>query len=241
MAELYLFTKDGVNYGFTPGIFKQTFDSVVYQPTVIRRKGLKLTNNFQKSLLSIEFEKSNSFAFNLISEIAEVPILVKIYKNGAVYWQGRVLETILDAGIITLNCDSIYSTMIRVANSPKMTRTCRHVIYSEGCGVSQSLWGVNYTCTANSSLIPISGITQPAGYFDGGIAVMDNQKRKIVKQTTADILITPPFTEVKVGQITLYPGCKLTEDNCTLFNNLVNFGGFSRMPIKNPFSNTGLL
>ncbi len=85
------------------------------------------------------------------------------------------------------------------------------------------------------------GITQPSGFFSSGIAEINGESRGIVKQEGTTLTLSNAFAGNPSGTIVLYPGCRLTEAACTAFSNLDNFGGFSRVPVKNPFESAGLL
>ena len=244
MTELYLFQGFANSYGFTPSILSKTFEARTYAPTIVKRTSLNIEKNFAKNNLSFDFPKTHFYAKELLTEIPETPVLVTVYRSSETtylpHWKGRVIGAETRGIKISILCDSIYSTLRRGGLTPKIGLLCRHALYSENCGVSQGLWQFNYTAVASSSLISISGLTEPAGFYNNGIAVMEGQQRRIITNSTADITLSAPFTGILSGPIQLYPGCKLSEAACTGFNNLDNSGGFSQLPFKNPF-NTGLL
>jgi hypothetical protein len=244
MIELYKF-EGSTTYGFTPRLFDVIFESVTYAKTVVKRSSLNIEDNFAKNNLNFSFYKNHFYAKELLTELPENPILVTVYRGDggsySPYWMGRVIGATLKGIFIEIQCDSIYSKLRRGGLSPKVGLLCRHALYSENCGVSQGLWGVSYTVTANSTEVFVSGMTQPAGYFNNGIAYINGQQRRIVTNSTSHIYLSAPYTKTMSGVMTLYPGCSLTEAACTGFNNLDNFGGFRKLPQKNPFGITGLL
>jgi hypothetical protein len=244
MTELYKFT-GSTTYGFTPHILSKSFESVTYAPTIVKRSAINIEDNFAKNNVSFSFLRTHFYAKELLIELPETPVLVNIYRTSdatyAPYWSGRVIGATLRGIHIEIHCDSIYSKLRRGGLSPKVGLLCRHALYSENCGVSQGLWGVSYSVDISSTEVAVSGLAEPAGYYNNGIAVIAGQQRRIVTNTTTHIYLSAPFSRSLSGTVTLYPGCALTETACTGFNNLDNFGGFSRLPQKNPFSNTGLL
>jgi hypothetical protein len=245
MSELYFFQGQNNSYGFVPKLTSVLFNSVTYAPTIIKRSNLRLEENFARSDVTFTFRKSHFYAKELLTELPETPILVTIFKyNGSTYipyWYGRVAAAKTNVVSTEIICNSIYSSLRRGGVSPKITMFCRHILYSDACGVSKGLWGNNYTATPTSSEILISGLAEDVGYYNNGIAYINGFQRRILHNTASHIYVAYPFPAGLSGTITLYPGCKLTEGACTAFNNLDNFGGFSHIPGKNPFDGSGLL
>lgn len=241
MAELYKFTTEGVSYGFTPSIISRTFEGLVYNPTLVTRSTIKNIENFAKTPLSFKFSENHFFALDMLKYMPETPVLVVVYRNDLPVWQGRVLGAKATRPYINVECDSLYTDIARGGATQKATLLCRHILYSEDCGVVQNLWGTTYTCTATTSTVAISGITQPVNYFNNGIATMQGQKRRILRQDAGAIYLTHAFRGELTGDIELFPGCPLTEDGCTSFSNLIRGGMLARMPVKNPFKATGAL
>jgi len=242
MSELYLFNDNGVYHPFTPTLFSKSFGGLTYDPTIVKRSSLNLTENFSKSPLIFNFQRTHTWARSLVSFLPEIPITVIVYRNSLIYWRGRITEVKANLLSISVTCDSIYTTIARSSLQPRYTLNCRHTLYSTNCGVVQSIWKVSYSVTGiNSTVFTVGGLSQADGYFNAGIAEINGEKRFIIKQVGTTITISAPFTGVQTGTINLYPGCQLTEANCTTFNNISNFGGFSKIPYKNPFGSTGLL
>lgn len=242
MSELYLFQKDGVYFGFTPTVFSKIQDDIVYSPTLISRSNINLTNNFDKSPVNFKFERTHSFAKDILYNLPENPILVTIFRNGSPYWKGRVVGAKANPMSIDISCDSGQSTAKRQGLQPKIMLTCRHVLYGANCKVVQESWVTNFNVSGiNSSSFSIPSLTASDKHYNGGIAKINGQIRNIIEQVGTVIKLTHPFTGVQTGVIALYPGCQHTEENCIAFSNLDNFGGFSRLPNKNPFGSTGLL
>lgn len=242
MDELYLFKDDLIYYGFTPTIFKKVFEGNTYYPAIITRNDLNISDSLTKSGMTIKFARTNNFAKSLLLNLPEKPITLTIYKNSLPYWKGKILSAKANVTSIELGCTSLFSSKLKSGRQILTVPHCRHVLYDTPCGVNQALFAEDYTTTATTNVLTIAGLAQPDGYFNFGKAVMFGQTRYILKHAGTSITLSAPFIGPLVGTITLYPGCSLTEKTCKdKFNNLPNFGGFSRMPIKNPFSSTGLL
>lgn len=242
MSEVYQFIDNGEYHCFTPQTVDETVNTILYYTTIISRSAIHLSESFAKTSVQFFFERTHTYAKNLLLNQPEYPIIVTIFRNGNVYWKGTVIGTEIDNQKITIACDSKFTTLTKNSQQAKMMLTCRHALYSANCGVIQENWVNNYSVTGiSTNQFTVAGITQPTGYFNNGIAVINGQNRSILKQVGTQITLVTPFTNVQSGILKLYPGCKLTESACSGFNNLANFGGFARMPTKNPFSATGLL
>ena len=242
MAELILFNDSETYYGFTPAITSSVLSGITYAPTIITRNNISLTENFSKGVLTFTFLRSHYFAKRLLSELPEIPIAVTLYKSGTPYWLGRVSAAKASGISISIDCESIYTTLARSGLRATMCLNCRHLLYSNNCTVLQESYANSYSgITATSTVISIPLIVT-ADYYNAGMAVMNGQRRRIVSNTTTSITLASPFTGAQLGVITLYPGCDLTETMCrTRFNNLANYGGFARIPPKNPFASNWVL
>lgn len=243
MAELYLFFDGTSYYPFTPNTVPEVYETRTYQPTIITRTQVQLTEQSSKTSVSFKFERSHSFARNLLVNLSEIPVLVTIYKSGLIYWQGQVIGVKGSKGEIEIACDSNFSKISRAGRQPRITLECRHVLYSLSCGVNKEAFKKLYPVNSlNSNILDISSIEEADGYYTGGIASINGQSRGILKHSGTVLTLDSSFMGYPSGQLALYPGCNLSESVCnTRFNNIINFGGFARTPTKNPFSSTGLL
>ena len=242
MSELYLFTDNGINRGFSPTVFSKTLLGVTFVPTIIIRSAINLIDNFAKSPVVFKFDRTHSYAKELLNNLPETPIVVTVYRNGTVYWKGNIIDVKANVLSIEISCDSLYTTLQREGLPARISLTCRHTLYGANCGAIQSSFANPFTVSGIASkTFTVSGITNPTGFFSRGIATINGQTRAIVTQAGTTITLSNPFTGVQSGILNLYPGCALTQTACIGFSNLDNFGGFAYIPPKNPFSNTGAL
>ena len=136
---------------------------------------------------------------------------------------------------------------ITAANSrplPRMcySNLCNHMLYDARCGIQETAaaWQKTLTCTAASSnviTVPGSGAFG-SDFFEGGFVQCEGDYRLIVDQSGDNLVLFTPFSISPVGKtVKVNAGCKhrLAEDCRDKFNNLVNFGGFPFVPLKNPF------
>ena len=242
MAELYLFTQGTENTGFSNSLFSKTLGNHLYEATTITRSSLKLSNKAAKNTVDITFTKNNVYAQDLLNYLPEKPITLTIFKDGLSYWAGTVVHVTATDKSIKVTCDSMLSSLSKQGLRATISPTCRHILYTDQCKVSQPLYKNIYVGVVASSTTITMTTGKPPGYFAGGLAEMEGQSRHILASNPSSIQLSQPFKGVLSGDLHLYSGCNLTEADCvTKFNNLDNFGGFARIPTKEPFGRTGLL
>jgi len=125
-------------------------------------------------------------------------------------------------------------------------RTCQWPLYGQGCGVNKDdhVWvaTVEELRRADRQLVltgQVSGVA--ADHFAGGYFTHQSGQNFTVincAHETTNTLLTlghwEPFLEVG-DELMIYAGCRHTVQDCAeKFNNAVNFGGFSKLPNKNP-------
>jgi len=245
ITELYEFNLDGVYYTFTPKISTISFGGKTYIPTIISRSGITVSDNVLKNSLTIKFPRTNSFARLLLATNIENPVTFTLYRNGLVYWQGQVLNTSASGLFIELECSSTYSKNTRPAITSRIQISCRHVLYGEACGAVKDTFavaGTINTVSTDGQTLTLLAIAQPDNYFLNGEVLWNSQKRNIIKHVGLTLKLTSPFKLQPAGIVTLYPGCDHLETTCeTKFSNRINYGGFTKLPTKNPHDNQGLL
>lgn len=237
MAELYSFEVEGSTFRFTPELEPIVYLANTFNPSAVKRSALTLTQNYAKSIISFTYPRTDTFAKQIINYFPETPTPVKIYKDGTLFWQGRIIDVIGSHESIEVRCDSIYTTL-RNAGSPKrITTQCRHILYSEDCGLVKESWMVSYSVTGiNSTVITVPGLPSTPSYT-GGIAAINGQTRGILVHSGTFVQINHTFNGIQSGTLSLYRGCALTKEACMNFANFDNFGGFEYLPTKSPISN----
>lgn len=120
---------------------------------------------------------------------------------------------------------------------------CVWPLYSPGCGLTKSAFGVNgvYTATGSTTLVLASNLTQPDNYFDlgtltfssgpnNGISVNVQRYANAAGRFTLNAPL--PNTPANGDTFTAYPGCDRMQATCSgKFNNLKNFLGFPYIPV----------
>ncbi len=241
MTELYLFNVGEGYYACTPSLKSKTFQGRTYEPTIVTRSSLNLTDNSQKSTITFKFTIANGRAKALLGSMPEQPIRIRIYRDETLYWEGTVISVRRTFLAVEVTCDTTDAAVVNGGINYRATPYCNHRLYSPACGVDPTFWVVKFNVEARTDILYIPGLTQTDGYFDNGGAIMAGQARRIIKQEGHLIYLSQAFNGILIGEISLYPGCRLTETACKGFNNIANGLMFARMPQKDPFDTTGLL
>lgn len=255
-VELYLFTQGTKSWRFTDGENRVFYLSQEFLTAPIERGEVVQTEDQFKGSLSLEFPRDNIFAQQFIARTPESPTIVTLfrgsYPNGPFefYWKGRVSGASVDGSIVSIDCESIFTSLKRHGLTARYEKNCRHALYSRGCQVNQndfltrdSVQSVNSNGIQFTMSVPTSSFEDR--YFVGGICQnAQGGKRMIVAHSGSSITITRPFDDaVNAGdELSLFPGCDHSTAACSnKFNNLINFGGFPEIPSKNPFGGSSIV
>lgn len=121
---------------------------------------------------------------------------------------------------------------------------CNHFLYDARCKVLQSSFQFSGTPSAVvGSTVTIPGLSaNGASWAVGGFVQLGTSDfRLVLAQTGDDVKLLMPFGENVVGMsVDVFAGCDHTLATCKAkFNNVINYGGFAFVPLKNPFE-TGI-
>lgn len=267
---LYEFTSEDGAYRFIDNPLDVELVTRTWLALDINHTEVKVSNEVSKNSLKVTFPTSDgefqsqfigwspdkAFTFTLFrAHVGEADVVT--------YWKGRVSSVQLAEDEITLNCESIFTSLKRAGIRPRFERNCRHSLYSPRCGVLTEDYKVE---TSVSSISGLSLTTEDAssyvdGWFTGGFVLFSNgTTRQIVSHVGNTITINrdakyilESFGSIGYGlgyglfwggfYVSLFPGCDRTVEMCkNKFNNLPNQGGFKHIPVgKNPFGGTSLV
>lgn len=202
---------------------------------------------------SIEVADDNPLALALNAGLTSRPIEVVVRRyhrtdaalEAAVVFKGLVTGVSFEGAQATLPCASRFALASR--------RRVPWLTYQAGCNLE---WGsarcgvdkASYALTATVAADDMTGrvLSVPAadsydnGFFSGGWVERANGDRRFIDSHTGALLqLQMPWGDLAAGgeTVTVYPGCQRTEAYCaSVFNNLVNYLGWPRLPSINPFS-----
>ena len=251
--ELFEFRQGSTFYRFTSAAQDIEKGSDVYVAEYLRRDEVKQVDDIAKGGLKLTFPRTNSFAFSFLTSAPDVVTTITIWRahytdptlECLAYWKGRVLKASATDSEVTLDCESVFSSLKRVGLRARYELSCRHSLYDVGCTLSMSSFMlVAYVSGVDGSDLTVAdAATHPDGYYTGGVARdTHGVYRLIISHVGTLVKLARPFnTTPNNTDVTLYPGCDKLKATCiNKFNNLPNFGGFPFIPHTNPFDGSSI-
>lgn len=240
IEELFVFLQGVRGWYFTSAAQETLYQSRKFVPTAIKRSEVRQSSEVFKNAITLEFPARHAFASTFLNSTPEAPttltILRKVDEAVATYWKGRVVSAKADGSVIKIECESVFTSLRRQGLRALYLRTCRHGLYSSGCGISMAAHerrGVVQAVNGQRIILTQSVGDDLAG---GIVKTQDGALRYIRAQNGAELLLSRAFEVAVADALWIYPGCDLQMQTCiNRFNNLDNFGGFPWIPSKTPF------
>jgi uncharacterized phage protein (TIGR02218 family) len=167
--------------------------------------------------------------------------------EAVVMWMGRILNVTLNNAAAEIHCESVYTSLKRTGLRRLYQKSCPHVVYGSGCGLTRATYKATKTVsTVSGTTITVSSIGVADAYYAGGYLEWTSSgvvhRRAIRSQTGGSIEISFPIPGIAAAaSVDLYPGCEHTLSTCTSkFANSDNYGGMPFFPTKNPFGGVAL-
>lgn len=249
-VEFYEFLIGTDRYTVTSGEDEQTVGAFVYRPIPISRGRISSGPPSSQSPLVVQMPSTESPAdlyralipgqtctltirrLHRTDGINEVVIIYKGVVKSVVYKEGGQLA---DLSIVPLTGGLSRSV-------PRITYQglCNHVLYDGGCKVVEAGFTFSATATAQvGNVLTVPGVTAEVdGYYNGGFVQLGSTDiRLVLDHVGDDLTLLVPFPASVVGQsVSVVAGCDHTLATCkTKFNNVVNYGGFGFVPLRNIF------
>lgn len=268
---LYQFVQGDRVWRYTSAPADFTWNGEVWLASSISHTEVTQSGEMNKDSLSLKFPRTNEFALQFLGYMPDVVTVVTIWRGHTtdgdgefrVYWKGRVASSKAPVGSITLECESIFTSMRRPGLRARYQRICRHPLYGRGCNLDMENFGFLTAATAasgNAVLVPGAAL-RPDGRYNGGmLKSKDGSLRLIVRHVGAQLTLSRDIPSLKeeiaaygygkrYGEyyggvpVTIYPGCAHNMADCDgEFDNLDNMGGFPWVGKgRNPFGGTSIL
>lgn len=257
-ALRFLFVTGAVEYRFTTEPVIVGDSDGTWIPSPISCGEFSQTNEVAKDPLIITFPRTSEFAQTFIGGIPEQITTVTVFRlhtndqdeGFELYWKGRVVAINQPGDAIELECENVFSSMLRPGIRARYQKTCRHALYGLGCTLDAEMFAVSGTATAVSGhevTVPESHTSNGDGYFAGGmLKTTEGYLRYITSHFGNKVFLMTPIRSLAEevdnngsAAVTLYPGCDHTIDTCkNKFNNIENYGGFPWIPNRNPFNSS---
>ncbi len=234
---------------------------ILWQAAAIAQGDVVQTSEIERGRLELTFPLSHPFARRYLAPPGQIPTTLTLFRGHeqlpgetVAHWKGRVVGAEAEGQRIILNCDSVFSTLRRAGVRAKYQRLCRHALYGRGCGLDIALHYAVATATgiSGNAVTVTEAAAQPDGWYRGGVLRFGAHPGFITGHAGTTLTLSRPLPELAAALaapgvdpetgdplpvlVEIAPGCDLRVSTCAAkFGNLVNFGGFPEIPLRNPF------
>lgn len=254
-VELYEFYYGNTVYAYTSSEFDVTVDLVLYESDPIRRSPIALSVEQPRNSITLEVRRNHPVAelFRTAPPVEPVGLIVKRYHRNdgdvGTIWVGRVLNCgWQNTSTARLSCEPASISVNRNGLGRYYQAPCPYALFnSNDCKADRASFAHVTTVDGISGLTitvgSVGSYPYPGGWVEWASADSPDsppvlQRRLIVARSDLVLTLSRAFSpEVAVTDpVTLYPGCDHSIQTCNdVFNNKLNYGGFTHMPTKNPF------
>jgi hypothetical protein len=221
--------------------------SVSWYAAPIEIGKISCSGDVPKDALTLRLPYSNTLAYTFVGYAPDVITTVTVWRTHRddtdvkCMWKGRVGSITHDDRLVTLNCESIFTSIKRQGPGPCYTRTCRFVFGGRGCNVD--LGPYTHALTATAATGNVITVTDASNYdlAGGTLEAPDGTIRMIIGQDGDDLALLRRIKSLAIAlasesqSVTCIEGCNHTVTQCRdTHNNLGRFGGMPGRPGINP-------
>ena len=254
--ELFEFTLAAEIFCYTTGEDEITVGGMIYKPIYIERSEIQVGPDERTQIIQVSMPADNEFATKYTDIVPGAPANLTIKRVHR--FDGANQTAVRFKGVVRSVAYTSQGTRAQLAVLPlsagmsrQMPRflysgLCNHVLYDSRCAVPQDDFRFSGTITViNGNDITVPGVgASVASPGDSGFVSAGNADYRLVLRQVGDVLtlLLPFDTNVAdVGTtVDVFAGCDHTISTCfSQFDNIVNYGGFAFVPLKNIFQ-TGL-
>lgn len=263
--ELYLFvygTQSDAYYAYTNAERSVTLTvdpdqgAITFLPIPIKRGKITASGSRDKKNLEVRTKFDADISVRFIRYPPSQVVTLRIWEGHAgeaevrLSWVGRVLGGGVEGSEAVLTCQTASASLKHVGLIRNYQRDCGHVLYdSETCKADQGANTITATVVASDqAVLDLNAAWAPTDEkedYVNGVAEWTTgegliERRTVIRNDSATRLILdgPIFDLDNGALITLSKGCPHTEAGCRKFNNILNYGGESAIPYKNPLGSS---
>jgi hypothetical protein len=255
--ELYRFVEGTAVSTYTSSNEAEVYNGETYAPKVMNRSEINDKAQVTKNSVDVSFALQDTYAQHLLNSSVDNVIRLDIFSKDefSVFraeFRGRLTKTAPDNTKLKATFESTFTANRRVGSRPIFQRPCRHVQYGPGCKLDIDEWKIAAHVTAMSAdglSITVPETSDGRRYTAGVVILSDGTMRYITSQAGNVLTLIRPsdtlntqFATAHPVAVYIAPGCTQTEPVCDdEYDNLLNFGGFARIPLTNPMGGNSIV
>lgn len=256
--ELYWFMRGSESWTYTSGAHPVDFEGHTFEPVDgLTRGNVREGGERARSQMTVSMPSDNDVARLFVGIPNTQALWLYIYRihdgesDFRLTWQGRVRYNEFEGLTAKLTLDNILTSTKKAGLRHLFQNQCNHFTFDTNCGLSEadySTVGVAITAIDGNFVEVVN--SQAAGYYIAGQVKRSNGDRRFIVDDTKSggthtFELLTPFEDLAVGEaVTIIGGaCRHTFDTCQItkkangdtVDNHANYGGYPRVPRKNPF------
>jgi len=245
---LVKFVQNGTEYRYNTTAQTVNRSGVDWYAEAVELGDFLASGEVAKDPLQVRLPYTNPLAATFVGYAPDFVTTLTVWRTHAddtdvrVVWKGRVGSTTFNEKVVTLACESVFTSIRRAGPGPCYTRACRWVLGGRGCNVD--LLPFTHALTATSAVGAKVTVTGAGSYaLAGGTLAWGGISRKIIAQSGTELTLmrwVRPLNVALAGgsqSVSCVEPCDRTPTTCrTKFYNLGRFGGQPGIPAINPMS-----
>lgn len=247
-VECYRFAQGSNTWFYTSADADQTYLRDVYATELITRAPTEQNQEDWSGSLEVTLPADNQVSLLWADYLPVSPVALTIYRvhrsaptDGVTIFVGTVSGCKYSDGQAVLTCNPLTGAFRRPVPWQMYQSQCNHPLYGTGCGVNKNLFRLSVVLDGVSGMqVTAAALAgQADGWWSNGwLQDSSGAIRWILAHAGDTIQLVAAIAGLAPGDtVSVYAGCDRTEATCrTKFSNLDRFGGWSRIPLKNPFS-----
>lgn len=256
VLELYEFKFGVVTTRLTSYNQDIVFQGVTWTSIQIARSAVQNSAEQAINELKITMPLGHPIASQYIGNVPGKVGSIKIFRAHAddvaeesvLVFEGFVAQASFDGALVaTLSCSPSTSVFKRSGPRFNYQSLCNHVLYDERCKILENAFRFTGTVVAVTGRdIEVSGLFAAEGAdwavsgFVRAPAGTTDDARLVLEQSGDVLSLLNNFSEDVIGTtVDVFAGCDHSLVTCDVkFANVINYGGFPFVPIKNPFNSS---
>lgn len=229
-----------------------------FEASTIGRGSLEQVQELSKGTLELKLDVYDDLSIALLTGFSESQLTLTIFLQDdattKTAFKGRLISILPKDNVLVLNFENVFTSLQRPGLRARYQKTCRHLLYGQGCNLDSELFFVEgfVTDLTGLNITVAEAALQPDGYYLGGMVRDANDILGFIVSHVGSVITLQRVMQSLqedydangpgVVSVKIYPGCDRTNTTCLAkFNNLDNFGGFPWIPNRNPLDGDSIL